>query len=100
MTEDPIIEHSQDDTLGDGILLAFIYAAFLDGLLRDTHEAASTCMTRAQTLFEDMLREATAHSEPNINIIFARNPKLQTTFYNLFIDSCFTFAEQTRASIR
>ena len=55
-------------------------------------------MTRGQALCEDILREATAHTEPNINVIFARNRSLHTTFYDLFADSCDTFAERTKSA--
>ena len=101
MNEEPIIERSNDDTLGDGLLFAFVYAAFLENKpLGDAHEAASACMSRAQTLCTDVLREASAHSEPNINVIFARNPELRATFYDLFAESCLTFAEITISSMR
>ena len=92
-TTSPIIQQSHDDTLGDGILFAFFFAAFLDEPADNVHEAASAFMTQAQTLCEDILREATAHSVPNINIIFARNDELKAAFYDLFIASSHAFAQ-------
>ena len=95
--QSPIIEQSTDDTLGDGILFAFFFAAFLDEPLENAHTAASTCITQAQDLCENILREATTHNEPNINIIFARNQELRTAFYDLFPQSSQAFAQATRA---
>ena len=49
MNSEPIIERADDNTLGDGIIIIFVYAAFLGTPLTDTKDAASKCLFQAET---------------------------------------------------
>ena len=60
------------------------------------HDAASACISKAQALFHNVLRDATEHNEQSMNVIFARHPDMQTSFSDLFRDSSTKFAQASQ----
>ena len=87
MHEEPTIHKASDNTIGDGIILAFIYAAFLQTPLQDVFDDTTTALAHAQDIFKDILRDAALHNEPSMNIIFARDQDLRRKFYAMFSDA-------------